>query len=82
MRARPEGQSDLAAARDWWMNQKRQTVETKRVNWGTFRLEWLLANGYTDWFAEQVRNDKVLWSVGPSSNARNNPHAPAWLKSA
>ena len=80
MRARPEGQSDLAAAREWWANKDKQTVDTQRINWGTFRLEWLLANGYTDWFAEQVRNDKVLWSVGPNCNARNNPHAPAWLK--
>jgi glutathione S-transferase len=80
MRARPEGQTDLAAAREWWANRERQTSDTKRVNWGTFRLEWLLANGHTDWFADQVRQDKVLWSVGPNSNARNSPHAPAWLK--
>jgi glutathione S-transferase len=80
MRARPEGQTDLAAAREWWANRERQTSDTKRVNWGTFRLEWLLANGHTDWFADQVRQDKVLWSVGPNSNARNSPHAPEWLK--
>lgn len=77
MRARPEGESDLAAARAWWANRAAQTVDTRRVNWGTFRLEWLLANGHADWFAGQVRQDKVLWSVGPNSNARNNPHAPA-----
>jgi len=76
MRARGEGQSDLTAARDWWANRDKQTADTKRVNWGTFRLEWLLANGQTDWFAEQVRQDKVLWSVGPNNNAVHNPHAP------
>jgi len=79
MRARPEGQSDLAAARDWWANRERQTVDTERVNWGTFRLEWLLANGQADWFADQVRQDKVLWSVGPNNNAGRNPHAPSWF---
>jgi glutathione S-transferase len=82
MRARPEGQTDLAAARDWWANKEQQVVETQRVNWGTFRLEWLLANGYVEWFADQVRRDKVLWSVGPNNNARNHPHAPAWLKAS
>lgn len=80
MRARPEGQSDVVAAREWWANRERQTVDTERVNWGTFRLEWLLANGHADWFADQVRQDKVLWSVGPNNNAHHNPHAPAWFR--
>lgn len=78
MRARPEGQSDLEAARDWWANRESQTVDTNRVNWGSFRLEWLVANGGADFFADQVRKDKVLWSTGPASNARNSPSAPAW----
>jgi hypothetical protein len=82
MRARPEGQTDLAAARAWWAARDSQTVDTKRVNWGTFRLEWLLANGNADWFAEQVRQDKVLWSVGPRNNARNHPAAPDWIRMA
>ena len=76
MRSRPEGESDLAAARAWWAGRERSTVDTKRVNWGTFRLEWLLANGGVDFFANQVRADKVLWSVGPNSNARHHPRAP------
>ena len=45
-----------------------------------FRLEWLLANGGVEFFADQVRQDKVLWSVGPDNNARNNPAAPDWVK--
>jgi glutathione S-transferase len=76
MRARPEGQTDLAAAREWWANKDKQTVDTERVNWGTFRLEWLLANGHAAWFADQVQRDKVLWSVGPQANSRNNRLAP------
>jgi glutathione S-transferase len=80
MRDRPEGQSDLAAARDWWANRDKQTVDTERINWGTFRLEWLLASGGVEFFADQVRQGKVLWSVGPNSHARHNPHAPEWLK--
>jgi glutathione S-transferase len=76
IRERPEGQSDLAAARHWWENRATSTVDTKRVNWGTFRLEWLLASGGVDFFVEQVRADKVLWSVGPHSHAKNHPLAP------
>lgn len=82
MRARPEGQSDLAAARDWWANRESQVVDTQRVNWGTFRLEWLVANGQADWFADQVRQDKVLWSVGPASHALKHPLAPVWARIA
>lgn len=80
MRARREGQTDLAAARDWWANRDKSTADVDRVNWGTFRLEWLLANGQSDWFAEQVRQDKVLWSVGPNNNAKNSPLAPVWTR--
>jgi glutathione S-transferase len=77
MRSTSAGQSDLAAARAWWANPSAGGVDTERVNWGTFRLEWLLANGQSEWFAEQVRQDKVLWSVGPKNNALNSPLKPA-----
>jgi glutathione S-transferase len=80
MRASAPGQSDLAAARAWWANPKAGGVDTERVNWGTFRLEWLLSQGHTDWFAQQVRQDKVLWSVGPKNNALNSRVKPAWVK--
>jgi glutathione S-transferase len=80
MRSSEPGQSDLAEARAWWANPQAGGVDTERVNWGTFRLEWLLSQGHTDWFAEQVRQDKVLWSVGPKSNALNSRVAPAWVK--
>lgn len=82
MRDRPEGQRDLAAAREWWSHRTQKTVDTERINWGTFRLEWLLANGGLEFFVEQVRQDKVLWSVGPNNNAYNNPAAPEWFTRA
>jgi glutathione S-transferase len=66
IRATPPGQGDVQAVRDWWHHRPEHAVDTQRVNWGTFRLEWLLANGHVDWFAEQVRSDRVLWSVGPN----------------
>ena len=80
MRLLPAGQNDLAAVRAWWANADGHNVDTKRVNWGTFRLEWLLANGQADWFADQVKQGKVLWSVGPNNNALNSPLAPDWVR--
>ena len=80
MRDCAEGQSDLTAAREWWANRGQKTTDTERVNWGTFRLEWLLANGGVEFFADLVRRDKVLWSVGPNNNARNSPAAPDGVK--
>ena len=80
IRARPEGASDLAAARHWWAHQHEQQVDTERVNWGAHRLEWLLANGFVGWFANQVQADKVLWSAGPGNNALKHPKVPAWTK--
>jgi len=69
MRSRPEGQTDLLAVREWWRDRDKQDADTERVNWGAYRLEWLLANGQADWFAIQVQEDKVLWSVGPKKSA-------------
>lgn len=80
MRARPEGQIDAAAAREWWAHRETKAVDTARINWGTFRLEWLLANGCVDWFAGQIKQNKVLWSTGPSNNALNSPSRPPWAR--
>lgn len=80
MRTRPEGRIDNAAAREWWAQRETSTVDTERINWGTFRLEWLLANGHADWFAGQVKQDKVLWSTGPRNNAFNSTLTPGWAR--
>jgi glutathione S-transferase len=65
MRSRREVQADTLAVRDWWAHRSARPVDVERINWGAFRLEWLLASGLSQWFADQVRADKVLWSVGP-----------------
>lgn len=77
VRATPEGQSDLALVRAWWADRPNQDVDTQRINWGTHRLEWFLANGFLDRFVQEVHGDRVLWSVGPDTNARNSPLAVA-----
>lgn len=80
MRHRPEGQIDAAAVKEWWASRASRAADTQRVNWGTYRLEWLLANGQAEWFAQQVRQDKVLWSTGPRNNALQSAAAPLWAR--
>lgn len=78
LRERPEGEADARAVRNWWEHRSARPVDVERINWGTYRLEWLLANGQVDWFAEQVRSGKVLWSVGAQRQAGEGPRqAPA-----
>jgi glutathione S-transferase len=76
IRETSEGQADLGHIREWWADRANQQLDTKRVNWGTHRLEWFLSHGFLDRFIEEVRGDRVLWSVGPNSNARNSPLSP------
>lgn len=66
IRETPPGKADACAVRNWWSQRAACPVDTERINWGAFRLEWLLANGQAEWFAAQVRADHVLWSTGPN----------------
>jgi glutathione S-transferase len=71
------GQRDAKAKMIWWSTRDQHGLDTHRVNWGTHRLEWFLANGFIDHFAGEVKGDRVLWSVGPNSNAKHSPLAPS-----
>lgn len=76
MMTSPVGKADLLAVRKWWDAREDQDVETDRINWGTYRLEWFLAHGFHDWFYREIERDAVLWSVGPRNNALNSPLHP------
>jgi glutathione S-transferase len=76
MSASEIGQRDAEAKMQWWSTRDQHGLDTKRINWGTHRLEWFLANGFLDYFVDEVRGDRVLWSVGPNTNAAHSPHAP------
>lgn len=58
----PEGKRDTEAKMRWWATRDQQDLDTKRINWGTHRLEWFLANGFLNHFVEEVRGNRVLWS--------------------
>jgi glutathione S-transferase len=68
-------QKDAAAKMQWWATRDQHGLDVQRINWGTHRLEWFLANGFIHRFVEEVRGDRVLWSVGPNSNAKHSPLA-------
>jgi glutathione S-transferase len=60
---------DIERVRAWWRTRAASSLETDRVNWGTHRLELYLAQGFHDRFVEDIRADRVLWSVGPRRNS-------------
>ncbi len=69
------GRKDLKTIMMFWQTLDKQDVDRDRINWGTYRLEWFLAHGFHDWFVNEVRAGKVLWSVGPNNNALKSPLA-------
>lgn len=50
----------MAAIVNFWQNFDTAGADKDRINWGAYRLEWLLVHGYVGWFCEEVRQDKVL----------------------
>jgi glutathione S-transferase len=38
-----------------------ETHERRKIFWRGDRIEWMLARGYHDWFAGEIRGDRVLW---------------------
>ncbi|MEL7486725.1 MAG: glutathione S-transferase family protein [Pseudomonadota bacterium] len=70
------GRADFKEIVAWWKTKDERDVETDKINWGTYRLEWFLAHGFHDWFLGEIERGAVLWSAGPDNNANNSPHAP------
>jgi glutathione S-transferase len=75
MMATQEVQRDSEARMKWWATRDQHGLDTRRINWGAYRLEWFLANGFIDHFVDEVKGDRVLWSVGPNNNAKHSPLA-------
>jgi hypothetical protein len=63
LRALPVFRGDLARARAWQENNATRRPVTSRVVWRGDRLEWLLANGFHDWFLSEIRAERVGWPV-------------------
>ena len=65
---------DDALFRDYMGRLRDTNTQFDKINWGTFRLEWLLASGFHEFLGNEIRQDKVLWSVGPSRNGLRSHH--------
>jgi glutathione S-transferase len=69
MRNHELGRADLERVRAWRKNRANSTLETERVNWGTYRLELFLAQGFHRRLVGDIESGRVLWSVGPRRNS-------------
>jgi glutathione S-transferase len=61
--------ADIERVREWWKKRTDSSLETEKVNWGTHRLELYLAQGFHERLVDDIRQDRVLWSVGPRRNS-------------
>lgn len=65
-RGLPLFRRDLDRARAWLEKNAAGAPTVSRVVWRGDRIEWLLANGFHDWFVEEVRAERVAWPGRPA----------------
>lgn len=63
LRALPVFRADLERARGWIERNASRGPVTSRVVWRGDRIEWLLANGFHEWFLAEIRAERVGWPV-------------------
>jgi glutathione S-transferase len=63
LRALPVFRGDLERARGWIERNATRAPVTNRVVWRGDRIEWLLANGFHEWFLSEIREERVGWPV-------------------
>jgi glutathione S-transferase len=73
MRTLPICAADLRRARDFVTNVNDRDIERRRIFWRGDRIEWLLAQGFHDWFFGEIKEQRVLWP-GPALPAPMRLH--------
>ena len=63
LRALPVIRGDLERARAWMERNATRGPVTNRVVWRGDRIEWLLANGFHEWFLSEIRAERVGWPL-------------------
>jgi hypothetical protein len=63
VRALPVFRADLDRAAAWMQRNATRGPITNRVVWRGDRIEWLLANGFHEWFLSEIRAERVGWPV-------------------
>ena len=61
LRGLPICRADLARARAWLAASTGTRPANGRIVWRGDRIEWLLARGFHDWLAREIRGDRVAW---------------------
>lgn len=52
---------DIRRTVDFMSNVSTDSHERQKIFWRGDRIEWVLANGYHDWFFKEIAEDRVLW---------------------
>jgi glutathione S-transferase len=63
LRASPVCRGDLQRAHAWVEHNATRGAVADRVVWRGDRIEWLLANGFHDWFLSEIRAERVGWPI-------------------
>jgi glutathione S-transferase len=61
VRGLPLFRKDLERARAWLEKHSGRPPVGSRIVWRGDRIEWLLANGFHDWFLAEIRAERVNW---------------------
>lgn len=61
LRRHPIGRADVERTQAFLQAAGPALVRPERIVWRSDRIEWLLANGYHEWFADEVRSGRVAW---------------------
>lgn len=72
MQARPSIVRDSADVMETLQRlqaEKKPAFDPYRVQWRSDRLEWVIKNGFTDWFVDESRAGRVFFPLGSGSPA-------------
>jgi len=47
-------------------NENRKVFDPNRIHWRSDRLEWIMKNGFADWFMEELRTARAFFPLAPS----------------
>ncbi|MGH1372111.1 MAG: glutathione S-transferase family protein [Cellvibrionaceae bacterium] len=61
LRGLPEFKADIERATDFLKNISASNIEREKIFWRGDRIEWVLANGFEDWFFNEIKSGRVLW---------------------
>jgi glutathione S-transferase len=53
--------ADLERVRSYLAELDASNLERSKIFWRGDRIEWVLARGYHEWFAQEIREDRVIW---------------------